>query len=256
MKLPEVIACLRKHGVDASDLQTHSIRKTGATFGAASEFVSLMTICLRAAWAITAVMQKYIFREKGGDQQLGRVMAMMDPKTAEYNAHPPHFPPSEVERADNLVAQCFPSVENAQRLVFLRSMIASVIHHKEWLEENLATDHPLFDSFLFRDGIDLEYYSATCDEGEAPRLLFGLMDSPLQSTGTTLGSTILRELREAKEERAEAEKWRAQAESKIQQWIGDAVEASAVSSGQLTVDSARLVHSLHSLSLSPFLSYF
>jgi hypothetical protein len=55
MKLPEVIACLRKHGVDASDLQTHSIRKTGATFGAASEFVSLMTICLRAAWAITAV---------------------------------------------------------------------------------------------------------------------------------------------------------------------------------------------------------
>ena len=102
LKLDEVVVCLERHGFEASDIQTHSVRKTGASFGAAQEHVSIMTICLRAAWTITQVMKKYIFRERGADNQLGRTMALIPGNTAEFNALPPHFAPSEEARAQKV----------------------------------------------------------------------------------------------------------------------------------------------------------
>jgi hypothetical protein len=77
-KLDAVITILARYGLTADDLHTHSIRKAAGSFAAASEHVSLITLCLRAAWTIAAVMKKYLHFEKGGDQMLGRVLTTMD----------------------------------------------------------------------------------------------------------------------------------------------------------------------------------
>ena len=108
---PKITKLLAEYGLTPDDMGTHSVRKASGTSGAAAPFISLTTLCLRASWALVSTMKKYIFREKGGDQMLGRVLACLPYNSAKFNALPPHFVREQSADVEKMLDTCFPSAE-------------------------------------------------------------------------------------------------------------------------------------------------
>ena len=186
---PKITAMLARYGLTPDDMGTHSVRKAGGTAGAAAPFVSLTTLCLRASWTLVSTMKKYIFREKGGDQMLGRVLACLPYSSAKFNALPPHFVREQNADVEKVLDMCFPSTEAKIPKVraVLRVYLASVVFHADWIKETMPEDHPIFNTPLFADETLLLKLK--------PLVLGGVVESPeMQPTGTPPSIAVLGEL--------------------------------------------------------------
>ena len=73
-------------GFEPGDLGTHSARKGVGTMVAAGCTVSppIVSLCLRAGWALGGVKDKYLFRENAGDMHVGRCASCHDADTKEF----------------------------------------------------------------------------------------------------------------------------------------------------------------------------
>jgi hypothetical protein len=133
-----------------------------------------------------------------------------------------------------MIAENFPNVHEPQRKVVLKMLVASVIHHSAWLKDNLPSDHPLFQTHLFRDGADLDYFTAETDE---PRMFSGLMKSPcMTATGTTNTSTLMGEVAKLRSEVSAIRKHQEETEPRLEGYVMTAVEKAALKSGQVTME--------------------
>jgi len=144
---------LKELGILAHELGTHSFRKGAASWAAAFFGVSMTAIYLRAGWTIGVVQIRYIFLAVFSDSNIGRILACLKWNSAEFAALPPRFLPGVVTSDDweamvpgyNLYPACFQEA--------IPKLVASVIHHHEWLEDNLHPDHPYFQSYIYRNQI-------------------------------------------------------------------------------------------------------
>ena len=84
---------LKLLGFEPGDLGTHLSRKGVATMIAAGCTISppIASLCIRAGWVMGGVKDKYIFRENGGDQYVGRCASCLDMLSKEFSVSPPHF---------------------------------------------------------------------------------------------------------------------------------------------------------------------
>jgi len=132
-------------GVDADNLGSHSARKGSSTLCTTGCTVSppYISICLRAGWALPGVQAKYLHYQEAGDQYVGRTVTGLNPLTADFSISPPYFETNgDVEkenRVSSLISSFIPTNTCNQMRTLMRSIIASILFHWEFLREKL---HP------------------------------------------------------------------------------------------------------------------
>ena len=91
-------------GFEIGDLGTHSSRKGVATMIAAGCTVSppIISICIRAGWAMGGVKDKYLLYGCAGDQYVGRCASCLDQTTKEFAISPPYFDYSTLEGEEKI----------------------------------------------------------------------------------------------------------------------------------------------------------
>lgn len=133
---------------------------------------------LRAGWSLGSTQQRYIHEGDGGDQLTGRVACGLPINNLDFTYLPPHFKPTfvvplEYWRTEFLNFDDFPE-SFRQTLPYL---LASLVYHREWLQENLPPLHPVRSCYAFSSRrLDLWSDEVICKRGTSN-------DTNMQATG-------------------------------------------------------------------------
>jgi hypothetical protein len=134
---------LKRLGVDADNLGSHSARKGSATLCTTGCTVSppYISICLRAGWALPGVQAKYLHYQEAGDQYVGRTVTGLNPLTSDFSISPPYFETNgdvqKEEMVDSFIGTYVPNTASNQMRVLMRYIIASILYHWDFLRQNL-----------------------------------------------------------------------------------------------------------------------
>lgn len=136
-------------GCAVSDIGTHSLRKGAATYVCGLGYgVDSITVKLRMDHTIGSVDDKYIYSQGGSDKCVGRCVVGLDQDSSDFSVLPPYF----IDLTDVNFQEVVPienwSKSNASFRSAIPFMIASIIHHWDWLAKNLPSGHPLFFSSI------------------------------------------------------------------------------------------------------------
>jgi hypothetical protein len=161
---------LREHqnelpGVNIGDLGTHSCRKGVATMVAAGCTCSppIVSICVRAGWAMGGVKDRYLKNEKAGDQYVGRCATGADQNNKEFAVSPPYFDfsaiTSELEKIQKkrVVKQWLQerliNVDNISPKTFDLAMqcFASICYHYEFITNKAHPNSAFHSCSIFKD---------------------------------------------------------------------------------------------------------
>jgi hypothetical protein len=90
---PHMKMFLTSHGLSPRSFGSHSFRKGAATFATSgcTGGPSLLSVCIRAGWAVGGVLDRYIKFDAKGDAFLGRVLAGFDLSSSDFGSATPHF---------------------------------------------------------------------------------------------------------------------------------------------------------------------
>ena len=115
---------------------------------------SIISIFLRLGWTIGNVQQRYISSGDGGqDQYIGRLACGLSPHSTDFAVLPPHFDATITDYvSENEYREIVPClaeypVNFKQVVPFL---VASVVHHREFLRGCLPQNHLIWKNPLFR----------------------------------------------------------------------------------------------------------
>ncbi|ETV82806.1 hypothetical protein H257_04587 [Aphanomyces astaci] len=143
-------------GLAIADIGTHSFRK-----GVASSLSNCpggpqaVSIWLRAGWSLGSVQGQYIFEGSGGDQFVGRAATGLNVNDDKFGILPPHFGNMAVV-TPALWEQILPGYSTFYSPSFRSAipfLLASLVHHHDWLNRTLHPSHPLFLSPAWVSGI-------------------------------------------------------------------------------------------------------
>jgi len=138
--------------VPPSRVGTHSLRKGAASYvDGLTDGPNTDSIKLRMEHKLGGCDFRYIFRGAGNDKYVGRSVSGLDTNSVDMGALPPHFK-QRVNENDVISLPMLSRASNAFKKAF-PFMIASVVHHWEWLEETLPESHPFFTSKIYSSGI-------------------------------------------------------------------------------------------------------
>ena len=162
VKSPEHCDTFAALGMPPEDFGTHSIRKGAVTSVATGTTSSppIASICLRANWAMPGVMNRYIKFESAGDQFVGRCVAGLPRLSKDFAISPAYFDLSCFSQDERMSKEAelhewikgrVPdgAKTNARVFSLLKMVIAAVIKHKSFLEENMHAKCRLRASLLF-----------------------------------------------------------------------------------------------------------
>jgi hypothetical protein len=140
--------------IDPSEIGTHSTRKGAASY--ANGLIgapNTVATNLRLGHSLGKVSQQYLFAGTGQDQQLGRLLAGLEHQSINFSALPPRFKRSFMFEESELeeYVPIWPHVGVKFRSV-IPYLIASFVHHYDWLVANVRSDHPVFHSALVISG--------------------------------------------------------------------------------------------------------
>ena len=92
---------LTSYGLTPKSFGSHSFRKGAATFATSgcTGGPSLISVCIRAGWAVGGVLDRYIKFDAKGDAFLGRVLAGFDLSSPQFGSATPHFIDHAVDSA-------------------------------------------------------------------------------------------------------------------------------------------------------------
>lgn len=152
-KNKEILQC---YGLDPSDIGTHSNRKGASTYvtSGITDGPSMMSICNRAGWDTAKVLGTYSRYESAGDQYIGRIVAGHTPASGSKFAQlPPHFIPGvDMTVARRLARLTFTAFGKTNALdIVLEQLLANLLYHEKWIQDNLPGNHPLRSIPLWRD---------------------------------------------------------------------------------------------------------
>ena len=155
---------LKSMGVEPGDLGTHSCRKGVGTMVAAGCTVSppIVSICVRAGWAMGGVKDKYLKRENAGDQYVGRCASCLDQLDKSFAVSPPYLDYSHLDEVERL--EMIQKIKNwlkdrilqwesvpASTRTLIDYLFASICFHQDYLSSNLHTECRFRASSFFRD---------------------------------------------------------------------------------------------------------
>lgn len=135
------------------------------------------------------LINRYLKYEIGGDQVLGRILAGLPLDSHEFATLPPHFKNDHPEKYFAHLKAAFPILNSAdaENLVpVLAYCLASLVTHYDWLNKNLPDNHPLFQSYLWRNADAVDELKSLLEDPEK---------SPMTPTGIPAHVSIMRSLR-------------------------------------------------------------
>jgi len=141
------------YSVDPShpEIGIHSLRKGSLTWCMAFPgAVSIISALLRAGYTLGGVMPKYIALAIAGDQNVSRLLCGLPFNSADYATLPPRFKKDVDEDWGELVNDWSEYPKSFQRVI--PYLLASVVHHAQWLKATFPTDHPLFRTRFWSHG--------------------------------------------------------------------------------------------------------
>lgn len=166
-------AFLVSYGLTPQSFGSHSFRKGAATFATSGCTCgpSLVSVCIRAGWAVGGVLDRYIKFDARGDAFLGRVLAGFDLSSADFGAATPHFK-APVDK--DLLHAIFPILNQHPKFTAIAThALACFVCAEERIKELLPGDseaaRKIFKTRLYREPGDLktlkEAVSVEIEEG-------------------------------------------------------------------------------------------
>jgi hypothetical protein len=186
---------LKEVGRNVNELGAHSIRKGVGTFASSAEDGPGHTsLCRRLNWIMDSVQEKYLKYLKAGDQVCGRYFAGLPRGEPEFALPPPFFLPENEELICRGIEACFGKHYPDGFRGVLRFCLASLIHHYQFLKENLKASHLLWQNTLFLN-LDLV---KSLEKAVVCRLL--TPTDPIVCTGLTSNAKQVLDLKNTVEE--------------------------------------------------------
>jgi hypothetical protein len=110
-------------------------------------------VYLRAGWSLGNVPDRYIFAGAGGDQLVGRFIAMLPQHEPRFASLPPHFTTEGIALLQRVglgrLVPCYDLLPNSFKRV-IPYFIATLLYHEQWLRATFRDmNHPLWKSALF-----------------------------------------------------------------------------------------------------------
>jgi len=151
LDLPSVAAALARKGLAKEDIGSHSTRKGSASLVACGTTAapSMTSGLLRGGWALPGVGDTYFHPDPASDHYIGRMLAGLDPMTANFAVLPPFFD-SDSPLISDAIRECFPGLpQNLNELG--EFALASLVWHAQDILDLLSPRHPLRSTTLFRN---------------------------------------------------------------------------------------------------------
>jgi len=114
-------------------------------------------VYLRAGWTLGNVPDRYVIAGAGGDQYVGRTIALLPIGEPSFAQLGPHFTRTGLEKIQEYGWQKL--VPNYHRFgdhfkSVIRVLVANLCYHYDYLVKTLHQRHPLWNSTLFKDNFD------------------------------------------------------------------------------------------------------
>lgn len=150
-------------GVDPKDYGSHSVRKGAISLVSAGCTVSppMAAICLRAAWSMGNVKDRYIHYEKAGDEFVGRSVSGISSLSHKFAASPIYFEPGCIddndyngsldEDVEKLISETYVKKEEISSSTFsmFKYIVASICFNYSYLDSTLSNTHCIRSNPLF-----------------------------------------------------------------------------------------------------------
>ncbi|DBA02814.1 TPA: hypothetical protein N0F65_006604 [Lagenidium giganteum] len=130
---------LQRRGIQLEDIGCHSIRNGSASYCSSGSTMcpSSTSVHLKAGWALGGVQDRY-----------RRTAAGLPINKPEFATLPPRFKDSDNVQLQDAISTCFPAAPASVTRV-VEFTLASVVHHRAFLEANTPPTHPLKSSTLY-----------------------------------------------------------------------------------------------------------
>jgi hypothetical protein len=139
--------------VGKSDFGTHSCRKGAGTYCLGQVAgPNPITVTLRMGHSLGKIRDKYIFHCEGGDQLCGRMVNGSDFTSEMFAILPPHFlPAANAILTEDFWTDMLPGYKEKPSgfRATLPFLLASLIHHEDFLRRELPPNNPIFRSRVF-----------------------------------------------------------------------------------------------------------
>jgi hypothetical protein len=140
---------IAKNFLRLSHFNGHGLRKGSGSHASSATTLppSFVSVAARGVWSIGKILDVYFRFAMGGDQYLGRILALLDPSKETFSILPPHWKDQThpaVLRGMNL---CFGGVLAAHSSTshdpsgLLSLLLASMVYHSDWLY-SVCANHP------------------------------------------------------------------------------------------------------------------
>lgn len=173
---------LRDRGIPFHNVGAYSTRKGSTTYCTSGTTCgpSIISVCLRAGWAIGETLSRYLKKGDAGDQFCGRVVCGLPQLTADFAILPPHFKPVDRGEQRELITgtmqQAFPFSKHwgvtFEATVYY--MLASLVQHQQWIQDTLPFTHPVRQNSVFMGNTLPQLKEFLAQEGETTLLATGV----------------------------------------------------------------------------------
>lgn len=124
-----------------SHFNAHGLRKGSGSHASSATTVppSFVSVAARGEWSIGKILDMYFKFAMGGDQYLGRILALLDPNKESFSILPPHWSDPAHPSVTQGIRICFGDVVSAHSGTnhdpsgLLSLLLASMVHHSDWL---------------------------------------------------------------------------------------------------------------------------
>lgn len=139
----------------------HGIRKGSGTHSSSATTAppSFVSVATRGDWSMGKILDTYFKFALGGDQYLGRVLALLDPNEATFSALPPHWKDPSHPSVKRGIGLTFHNIldhhggTDHDPIGLLSLFLASMVHHSDWFLSIIASNpsHPFSNIPIFNE---------------------------------------------------------------------------------------------------------
>ncbi|DBA01295.1 TPA: LOW QUALITY PROTEIN: hypothetical protein N0F65_001800, partial [Lagenidium giganteum] len=142
---------LKRRGIAAEDIGTHSLRKGSSTYcsSGSTAYPSSAAIHLRAGWKLGHVQNTYLRYEAAGDMHVGRTVCGLPLDSSKFAILPPHFQRKD-RQVDEYVELVFGNLPTELRFI-AEHALASLVFHSHFIKARVHRNYRIFSSPLFQD---------------------------------------------------------------------------------------------------------
>ena len=109
-----------------------------------SSWLTIVSLCLRAGWAITRVKERYLKYENAGDKLVGQTLAGIPPTSYEFGITPLYFSCSRTNESlvEEFVYLIFP-IQHSKLISLSYILLATINYHVNWTVQTTPQPCPL-----------------------------------------------------------------------------------------------------------------